>query len=202
MAVSSGPLFLELRTFQEEWSATTSRNSGPLDTAIYLKHQDQNEAFTLLYSIQPNDFVTAARSCRSRWRSERVPEIGYHLIGQSLGEEGLTLFSDQHGWGLPLPGEQRADFRARQDRDDETDLIRRREGFRASDSPGLPSFGKTGTPTRVTYRGDFRQEVDYPFSIGQFRMVPYVMGRYTWYSQSPDPNESTNDRLFAGAACG
>jgi lipopolysaccharide assembly outer membrane protein LptD (OstA) len=25
------------------------------------------------------------------------------------------------------------------------------------------------------------------------------MGRYTWYSQSPDPNESTNDRLFAGA---
>ncbi len=41
--------------------------------------------------------------------------------------------------------------------------------------------------------------MDYPFSLGQFRMVPYVMGRYTWYSQSPDPNESTNDRLFAGA---
>jgi hypothetical protein len=51
----------------------------------------------------------------------------------------------------------------------------------------------------VTYRGDFRQEVDYPFSLGQFRMVPYVVGRYTWYSQSPDAGQSSNDRLFAGA---
>jgi hypothetical protein len=30
-------------------------------------------------------------------------------------------------------------------------------------------------------------------------VVPYVIGRYTWYSQSPDPGESSNDRLFAGA---
>ena len=51
----------------------------------------------------------------------------------------------------------------------------------------------------MTYRGDFRQEVDYPFSLGQFRFVPYVVGRYTWYSQSPDANQSSNDRLFAGA---
>jgi len=35
---------------------------------------------------------------------ERVPEIGYHLIGQSLGEEGLTLFSDNNGWGYRFQG--------------------------------------------------------------------------------------------------
>jgi hypothetical protein len=44
-----------------------------------------------------------------------------------------------------------------------------------------------------------RQEVDYPFTLGQFRVVPYVMGRYTWYSNSPDPNQSSNDRVLAGA---
>jgi hypothetical protein len=47
-------------TFQEEWFRNQWYNQRPLDTAIYLKHQEQSEAFTLLYSVQPNDFVTAA----------------------------------------------------------------------------------------------------------------------------------------------
>ncbi|HEY1629230.1 MAG TPA: hypothetical protein VGF52_05185, partial [Tepidisphaeraceae bacterium] len=42
-----------------------------------------------------------------------------------------------------------------------------------------------------------RQEVDYPFGAGQFRIVPYVMGRYTGYSDSPD--DGSQNRLFAGA---
>ena len=52
--------------------------------------------------------------------------------------------------------------------------------------PGLPTFGQTGTPTDVTWRGDFRQEVNFPFSFGQFRFVPYVLGRYTVYSESTE----------------
>ncbi|MDB5319450.1 MAG: hypothetical protein JWN40_1081 [Phycisphaerales bacterium] len=186
-------------TFQEEWFRSNFEKQRPLDTAIYLKHQEQSEAFTLLYSIQPNDFVTAGTLMQEQVEVERVPEVGYHLIGQSLGEEGLTLFSDNTIGGYRFQGSNAPIFVPGKSTDDVTDLVRRREGFRASDSPGLPSFGKTGTPTRVTYRGDFRQEVDYPFTLGQFRMVPYVMGRYTWYSQSPDANQSSNDRILAGA---
>jgi lipopolysaccharide assembly outer membrane protein LptD (OstA) len=186
-------------TFQEEWFRNDFEKQRPLDTAIYLKHQDQSEAFTLLYSIQPNDFVTAGTEMQEQTEVERTPELGYHLIGKTLGEEGPTLFSDNTVGGYRFQGSNAPIFVTATPNVDTTDLVRRREGFRASDTPGLPSYGRTGTPTRVTYRGDFRQELDYPFSVGQFRMVPYVMGRYTWYSQSPDPNESSNDRLFAGA---
>jgi lipopolysaccharide export system protein LptA len=186
-------------TFQEEWFKSYWEHQRPLDTAIYIKHQDQSEAFSLLYSIQPNDFVTAATLMQEQHEIERVPEASYHLIGQSLGEDGPTLFSDNVVGGYRFQGSNAPIFYPGNPGDTDTEIVRRREGFRASDSPGLPSYGTTGTPTRVTYRGDFRQELDYPFSLGQFRVVPYVVGRYTWYSQSPDMNESSNDRIFAGA---
>jgi len=185
-------------TFQEEWFRNDFERQRPLDTAIYIKHQDQSEAFTLLYSIQPNDLVTAATEMQEQHEVERVPEIGYHLIGQNVGE-AFTLYSDNVVGGYRFQSSNSPIFFAGKSTDDSADLIRRRQGFRGSDSPGLPSYGATGTPDRVTYRGDFRQELDYPFTVGQFRMMPYVIGRYTWYSQSPDPNESSNDRLFAGA---
>ncbi len=132
-------------TFQEEWFRNDFQKQRPLDTAIYLKHQDQNEAFTLLYSIQPNNFVTAATLQQEQVEVERVPEVGYHLIGQSLGEEGLTLFSDNTLGGYRFQGSNAPIFVPGKAGDDESDLVRRREGFRASDSPGLPPFGKTGT---------------------------------------------------------
>ena len=70
------------------------------------------------------------------------------------------------------------------------------QGFFPTENVGLPSFGTTGMIGREVFRGDFRQEVDAPFSIGQFRVVPYVIGRYTAYSDSPD-GQSKN-RLLAG----
>lgn len=177
-------------TFQEEWFRNEFAKQRPLDTAIYIKHQENTEAFTFLYSIQPNDFVTTSDLQQEQAEIERVPELGYHRIGESIGDSGLTFFSDNVIGGLrfqnsstPLSVPDGSDGG---------------QGFRNIDSPGLPSYGTTGKPTRVTYRGDFRQELDYPFSLGQFRVVPYVMGRYTWYSQSADPNESSDDRLFAG----
>jgi hypothetical protein len=178
-------------TFQEEWFRTDWYNQRPLDTAIYLKHQEQTEAFTLLYSIQPNDFVTAATLQQEQTEVERVPELSYRRIGDTIGDSGPTFFSNNVVGGYRFQNSS-APLTPEPDGDGG-------QGFRAVDSPGLPSFGQTGGPTRVTYRGDFRQELDWPVSLGQFRFVPYVVGRYTWYSQSPDPNESSNDRLFAGA---
>lgn len=190
-------------TFQEEWFRSLWERQRPLDTALYIKHQEQNQAYTFLYSVQPNDYVTSSTLMQEQTEIERVPELSYHLIGEPLGEDGLTFFSDNTVGGLRFQGSNSPIVFAAPagtlSDEQERELIRRRQGFRATDSPGLPSYGRTGTPTRVTYRGDFRQELDYPVSLGQFRVVPYVVGRYTWYSQSPDPNESSNDRLFAGA---
>jgi lipopolysaccharide assembly outer membrane protein LptD (OstA) len=178
-------------TFQEEWFKNDFPRQRPLDTALYIKHQENSEAFTFLYSIQPNDFVTTANLQQEQSEIERVPEFSYHRIGESIGESGLTFFSDNTVGGLR--------FQNSSSPLSVPDGEKGGQGFRNIDSPGLPSFGTTGKPTSVTYRGDFRQELDYPFSAGQFRVVPYIMGRYTWYSQSADPNESSDERLFAGA---
>ena len=61
-------------------------------------------------------------------------------------------------------------------------------------SPGIPSIGQTGVEEDWNYRMDLRQEVDWPFSMGQFRVVPYVVGRYTGYTETVDG--SADDRLF------
>jgi hypothetical protein len=152
-----------------------------------------------LYSIQPNDFVTTSELQQEQTEVERVPEVGYYRIGDGIGRGrgggGLTLFSENRVGGLRFQGSS-SPLRAGVDQ-------RGGQGFRPVENedrralPGLPSFGQTGTPTDVTYRGDFRQEVNFPFNFGQFRFVPYVVGRYTVYTESPE--DSNNDRLFAGA---
>ena len=57
----------------------------------------------------------------------------------------------------------------------------REQGFPedGSVSPGIPSLGQTGLTGDTTYRGDFRQELSFPFSMGHFRFLPYLVGRYT-----------------------
>ncbi len=73
-------------------------------------------------------------------------------------------------------------------------------GFAAADvgrqSPGLPSYGQTGTPEDTTYRGDFRQEINWPFSLWRFKTVPYVIGRYSAWSESLEGGST--DRLQVG----
>lgn len=49
----------------------------------------------------------------------------------------------------------------------------------------------------MIFRADTRQEVDWPISIGQFRIVPFVMGEATTYSDSPGGDGQ--NRLYGGA---
>ncbi len=179
-------------SFQEQWFRKDFEGQRQQDTAIYLKRQEQTEAFTFLYSIQPNDFVTSSDFYQEQAEIERVPEIGYRRIGDRVftGDDpgsGLTFFSQNTFTGLRFQNSSAPYFAAAGEKGG--------LGFRAVDSAGLPSFGQTGKPTSTTWRTDFRQELDWPFALGQFRFVPYIVGRYTTYSQSPE--DSSTDRLFA-----
>jgi len=67
--------------------------------------------------------------------------------------------------------------------------------FRRGVTPGQPGLGLMGVtgadgppdvPQSYTDRGDFRQELDFPFSAGRVKVMPYIWGRYTGYSDSPD----------------
>ena len=81
------------------------------------------------------------------------------------------------------------------------------DGVRREAFPGRPSLGRVGVrgqpfppadpadvtadgtplvPDDTNYRTDFRQELDFPFQAGQFKVVPYVVGRLTSYTETPE----------------
>jgi hypothetical protein len=179
-------------TFLEEWFEDEYDNGLPLETSLYLKKQHDTEAITFLATIQPNSLVTTSDLVQEQFEVERIPELGYRRIGDSLAQDKLTFFSDNTVGIMKF-------------KESDTSLVD--QGFRFSRDvePGRPSLGLAGVsgaagppvvPEESNLRGDFRQEIDYPFSVGQFRVVPYVMGRYTGYEEAVDGQAA--NRAFAG----
>ena len=170
-------------TFLEEWFPLQFMEEGPTDESLYLKHQRDSEAFTMLVESQPNRLITTSDRMAEQFEIERYPEVGYHREGDSLGDDTLTFFSDNSGAGLVYQP---------------TRASLHQQGFRTPDIlPGIPALGQTGITKAITWRGDFREELDWPVSLGHFKAVPYVVGRLTEYSNSPSGSDES--RVFGGA---
>ncbi len=167
--------------FLEEWFSHEYQDGLPEDLSAYFKRQRDSEALTLTINYQPNHIITDSEFVQEQFEVAHLPEIGYHRIGDSLADDSLTFFSDNTISGLKFQT---------------SSASLAEQGFRPGQTPGIASAGQTGTTDSITYRGDFRQEIDYPLSTSHFKVVPYVIGRVTDYSQSPD--EGTQNRLFVG----
>jgi hypothetical protein len=67
--------------------------------------------------------------------------------------------------------------------------------LRPADKPG--PFSVLGTDVDVqTFRGDLWQELSLPFSVGDLRVVPYLVGDLTYYSDDVYGNDRS--RFYAG----
>src|SRR5581483_10223273 len=117
--------------FLSQWFPDEFRDNLPIDESIYLKHQKDNEVFTLLAQWQPNDVVTSADFVQEQREIQRLPEIGYHRVGDSLADDRLTFFSDNTAAGLSFAA---------------SGATLREQGYFPGLSPGLPSFAYTGDP--------------------------------------------------------
>lgn len=172
-------------TFREEWFRREWEEDLPLDTSVYVKHQQQSEAFTLLVEGNVSHVVTTADLAQEQFEVEHLPEIGYRRIGDSWLDDKVTTFSDNTFDGLHF---QRS----------HTPLFD--QGYRPPNiTPGLPSRGITGVTGRTVYRANFREEVDYPFTAGAFRVTPYAMGVYSEYSDSPSGGDKARLMIGGGA---
>jgi hypothetical protein len=166
--------------FLEQWFRREFYNGPPHDLSAYFKRQRESEAFTFLVQLQPNDLVTTADLLQEQFEVERLPEIGYRRIGDSLRDDRLTWHSENTLAGM---------------RFQHTRATLAEQGFFPPDiSPGIPSLGQTGTIDDITARGDSRQELTRPIDLGRFKAVPYVVGRYTGYTESPD--DGAKQRLY------
>jgi hypothetical protein len=171
-------------TFEEEWFRRDYETQLPLDVSAYLKHQQDTEAFTLLFNIDPSHVVTSAEGQQEQFEVEQYPEIGYRRIGDGIVDDQLTLFSDNTLDALKF-------------QQSTASLVDQGYSPKNGITPGLPSLGTTGVYGHTVFRENFREEVDYPFTLGPLRVVPYGMGILTQYSNSPMGGEIT--RLMAGA---
>jgi hypothetical protein len=168
-------------TFLEEYYQDEFDQNQPYDAVAYAKRQDDTEALTLLANADTNRFVTTSDRAADQFDVEKLPEVGYQRIGDSVGDDNLTFFSNNTFDRL---------------RFDKSHYSLDQQGY-VGFTPGIPSEGYTGTITSPVYRGDTRQEIDYPVQLGQIKMVPYVVGRDTGYSDSPEDDDK--NRVYGAA---
>ncbi|MGD0462877.1 MAG: LPS assembly protein LptD [Tepidisphaeraceae bacterium] len=173
--------YLSDPTFLEEYYQPEFDTGLPYNAEFYAKRQQDTEVLTFLAESDTTRFVTNSDRRPDQFDVARLPEITYQRIGDSIADDQLTFFSNNSASALKF---------------DQSAFSLAQQGFGPGLSPGLPSDGFTGTTGNMIFRGDSRQEVDWPFSISELRFVPYVMGRATSYSDSPGGDGQT--RLFGG----
>jgi lipopolysaccharide export system protein LptA len=174
--------FVSDATFMEQWFRDDFENGDRRNFMGYIKHQQDSEAFTFGAVYQPNRLVTTSENQQEQFEVERLPEAGYYREGEALFNDKATLYSENTGEGLHFA------------RSRDGLLV---QGFYPGYDPGIPAEGYTGLTGQVIWRGDMREQLDYPFAMGPFKVDPYILGRYTEYSNSPVGGSQA--RLLAGA---
>jgi hypothetical protein len=186
----SDPNFLQ-EFFNSEFSSEKEH-----ETSIYLKHQDDDSAVSLLGKFNLLDFTTVADQVDDQFTTEKKPEAKYWRIGDSFLDM-FTYYSESGAANL------------------HTDIT----NFTPAQLSLYPSFlGPPGTvlaaPTlqgqtyRQSYqqrgwtiddvqRGDTRQEIDMPLNVGDLKVAPYVTGRVTaWDNSFPDTESGNTTRIW------
>ncbi len=132
--------------FLEEFFNSEFWSGKEQETLAYAKKQEENWAFTSLLKVRLNDWQSQAES---------MPDLGFHVIGESVADDLLTLYSESHA-GL--------------------------KRFRPGDDDDDPS-------SRIFARGDTRNEVDFPLHFGPLNVMPYAVGRATYWDDARPQGE-------------
>lgn len=119
------------------------------ETLLYLKKQADNRAFTAHLQTRLMEFYT---------QTERLPDLGYLIIGEPLGDRATWFSENRVGIVRYRPKDQTF-----------PELLR--------DGQALGS----GSVARV----DSRQEIDLPLELGPVRLIPFVSVRGTAWDDTP-----------------
>ncbi len=136
--------------FLEEYEKSEFFEGKEQETLVYLKKQRDNWAFTALAQWRVLDFLT---------QTEHLPDFGFHLIGQDVGDVA-TLFSESHAGIVRYSPDNRRLF----------DRHR---------------FGDNTEKSDVTPRMDERAEIDLPIPLGPLKVVPFSTVRGNYWDSSP-----------------
>jgi hypothetical protein len=179
-------------TYISSWREDDFTERREYETAVYLKHQRDNAAFTVLgkYSLEDflaNDYLLASR----QYSVDKVPELTYRRYGDALFDDRFTYST-------------------------ETSVSRMRFMIQSGtpNSIGVPgsAFGipnnspidqaphLVNLPNHWVNRFDTRHELQMPLRKGIFDITPFVVGRFTGYDDDFENFNSDADSMrFWGA---
>jgi hypothetical protein len=150
--------FLE-QFFEKEWEEDKDQ-----ETAVYLKQQRENWAWSILGRARLMDFLTT---------TNYMPQLDLYWLGEPVLGDLLTYYTHSSIGYLELLDSDRSNG----------DIY-------------PPAIGTEG-PTFVGSRVDTMHEFDWPFSVGPVRVVPYVIGRASYWSRAIAHEDE--DRLYGAA---
>ncbi len=166
-------------TYLEQWDRRRFYEGPPHDFALTLERLNGNRRLAIDFAAATTSFATVADILEENAAVERFPELRFSSIGDRLGpvtsssrvRVGVLAFdnlsrdiADDFNFGLPVGS-----------------TLRPFAGY-----GGIPAYGYTGKAESATVRADFREELALPLSAGPVRVVPFVVGRFTAYSDSPE----------------
>ncbi|MFB3893655.1 MAG: hypothetical protein ACE15C_16705 [Phycisphaerae bacterium] len=150
--------YMSDQNFLERYFPNEFYSGKEQETLFYAKKQRDDWAFTTLLQYRINDFLT---------QTDSLPDLALYLLGEPLAGDRLSFFSENR-----------------------LGLKRFRAGENEAENPGgaITGIDKTGGFESSDFlgRGDTRQELDLPLHAGPLNLVPFIVGRFTGWTDSPN----------------
>ena len=141
--------YISDKGFLEEYFESEFDHDKEQETLLHLKKQHDHWAFVATVQGRPMDFTT---------QTERLPELGYYIIGEPTPGGGVWYSENRAGFVRFRPAEPTF-----------------RELLREGRTAGSGSVGRI----------DSRQEISLPIDVGPLRLVPFFVARGTVWDDSP-----------------
>ncbi|MHC4082243.1 MAG: LPS assembly protein LptD [Planctomycetota bacterium] len=185
--------YISDETFVTSWRKRDFYDRREYETAAYLKHLNDNAAFTALTKYNLNDFISNSYLLASRaYQVQKVPEVAYRRYGDSLFDDSVTYSTETRV--------SRVRFSLEESTPNELGVPGAAFGI-PPNTPIDSALRAAGYNEQWVSRFDTRHEVAMPIHAGALNVMPFLVGRFTTYSDDfKDFNGTTDkDRAFGAA---
>ncbi len=171
------------------------------ETSFYLKKQGDTDTLSFLGKFNLMDFTATADRNDDQFSTEKLPEVKYWRIGDSLLDL-FTYYSETSASNLHMDITNYTPY--------ELGLQQSFLGVPArvvpvDNSPAAKTYRayyqSLGWTTGDVLRGDTRQEIDLPLQVGDAKITPYATARFTYWDtafpEGPSGAGSTT-RIWGG----
>jgi lipopolysaccharide assembly outer membrane protein LptD (OstA) len=186
--------YISDETFITSWRKDDFAERREYETGAYLRHVKDNAAFTVLSKYNLNDYISNSYLLASRaYQVQKVPEVTYRRYGDSFFDDSVT-YSTETRVG-------RVRFNLETGTPQDLGVPARAFGI----SPTTPidsALRAAGYSEHWVSRFDTRHEVALPLKAGPLNIVPFLVGRFTAYSDDFGEFNGTTDKDRAFGATG